>query len=78
VNCPTCGQPVPLAQAPPEPPLGTWVRDAKGGVSVRIIDADGNDGWAAAPTGFYAFAKWPSMWEARGPLVVCGPWGRAA
>lgn len=77
-TCPTCGQS--LASPPPEPPLGTWVRavELKPGatarmVAKRFIDSDGNDGWAEP--GFYALAKWGPMWEAWGPLEVCGPWG---
>lgn len=56
--------------APPEPPVGTWVKDRFGATSVRI-----KDGWAASPTGFYGGGIWECMWEARGPLEVCGPWG---
>lgn len=58
---------------PPEPPLGTWVKDRYGGYSQRRIDADGRDGWGEP--GFYSGGVWSAMWKARGPLVECGPWG---
>lgn len=63
------------APAPEEPALGTWVKDRFGGTHVRTKDSDGNIGWACAPTSFYVFGKWEAMWEARGPLEECGPWG---
>lgn len=84
-TCPECGhveeidwEQVDAARKaiPPEPPVGTWVKDRFGGTHVRIKDSDGNVGWSCSPTGFYAFGKWEAMWEARGPLVECGPWGR--
>lgn len=56
---------------PAEPPVGTWVRDRFGGVSHR-----GKGGGWGEP-GLLYLAKWEPMWEARGPLVECGPWGRA-
>lgn len=56
-----------------EPPLGSWVKDKHGATSMRRIDADGNDGWGQP--GFYSYGKWSAMWEARGPYVLCGPWG---
>lgn len=62
---------------PPEPAVGTWVKDKYGAVAVRIIDSDRRDGWAPAPSGFYATGKWDAMWTARGPLVPCEPWGIA-
>lgn len=61
---------------PAEPPVGTWVRDRFGATHVRIKDADRRIGWACSPTGYYAFGKWEAMWEGRGPLVECAPWGR--
>jgi hypothetical protein len=51
------------------------VKDRFGSTHVRTVDSDGHDGWAAAPTGFYAFGRWAPMWESRGPLTECGPWG---
>ena len=63
-HCPTC-QCVP----PPEPPVGTWVRDRFGGTTMRHP----NGGWA--PPGFLPAARWEAMWEGRGPLVECGPYG---
>lgn len=53
---------------PPEPPVGTWVRDRHGGLSMRQ-----EGGWGEP--GIMPFGKWEAMWEARGPYVVCGPWG---
>lgn len=73
--CPTCSRPWSEDEVPSEPPIGTWVKDRHGGVSVRTIDRDGNDGWTIAPHGFYAFGRWDAMWRARGPLVECSPWG---
>lgn len=57
---------------PPEPPIGTWVRDRHGAATKRFT-LDGQTGWA--PPGCLPLAKWAPMWEARGPLVKCGPWG---
>lgn len=73
MKCPTCG--AQMSHPPTEPPIGTWVKDRHGAVAVRTIDSEGRDGWAPAPSGFYAFGRWTSMWDARGPLVECGPWG---
>jgi hypothetical protein len=76
-DCPTCGKPgyadknIPLWR---EPPVGAWVKDRHGEVHQRRIDPDGRDGWGLP--GFYSFGKWEAMWEARGPLVECGPWGQ--
>ena len=68
--CPNCGfEPIP----PPEPPLGTWVRDQHGGVSQRRVDADGNDGWGLP--GYYPTGVWEEYWAVHGPLIECGPWG---
>lgn len=73
-TCSNCGHPI--GPIPTEPKLGTWVRDKYGAISVRIIDSDKRDGWAPAPTGFYAGGQWEAMWHARGPLVECNEWGR--
>lgn len=73
MNCPTCHQEVPALTIPVEPPVGTWVKDRHGAASVR-----NKDGWAPALTGFYGGGRWEAMWEARGPLVECGPYGREA
>lgn len=54
---------------PPEPPVGTWVKDKHGGTSLRYAE-----GWGQPGT--MPFGRWEAMWEARGPLVECGPWGR--
>lgn len=56
-------------QAPAEPPVGTWVKDRFGSVHVRR-----EAGWAPSPQG-YPGARWEPMWEARGPLTECTPWG---
>jgi hypothetical protein len=66
--CPNCGfhrEPVPC---PPEPPVGTWVRDRFGAVHQRQAE-----GWG--DPGSQPFGHWAPMWEARGPLAECGPWG---
>jgi hypothetical protein len=65
----TCPAHCPEA-VPPEPPVGTWVRDRFGGVTMR----QHGGGWA--PPGFMPLASWRAMWERRGPLVECGPWGQ--
>lgn len=70
MNCPTCGQDYP-GPCPPEPPVGTWVKDKHGTTHVRT-----GDRWAPAPTGFFALGVWSAIWEASGPLVICAPWGR--
>lgn len=67
-HCHACGCEYDIA--PTEPPVGTWVRDRFGGTHYRRPD-----GWACAPTGFYAFGVWSAMWAARGPLIECGPYG---
>ena len=68
--CPNCGfAPTP----PPEPSLGTWMRDQHGEVLQRRIDADGNDGWGTP--GFSSGEVWEAHWAAHGPLIECGPWG---
>ena len=69
--CPVCKQKTLFV--PPEPPLGTWVKDRFGCTAVRMFDCDGREGWSQP--GFYALASWPSFWKARGPLKECGPWG---
>jgi hypothetical protein len=53
----------------PEPPVGTWMRDRFGGSTQRQAE-----GWGQP--GMMPFGKWEAMWEARGPYVECGPWGR--
>lgn len=74
-TCPNCGYHLDAQGAPPlEPPVGTWVKDRFGAAHMRRRDSDGNIGWGEP--GFYSFGKWEAMWEARGPLVECGPWGR--
>lgn len=66
--CPTCGQ-VMGGMVPPEPPVGTWVRDRFGGSTQRQ-----SAGWGQP--GMMPFGKWEAMRSHRGPLVECGPWGR--
>jgi hypothetical protein len=74
--CPCCGHLHPATPwAPPEPPIGTWVKDKQDAAHVRIKDVDGRVGWASSVGSTYAFGKWEAMWEARGPLTVCGPYG---
>lgn len=70
-HCPTCGQRTENAPGacPPEPPVGTWVRDRFGSLSVR----QKGGGWGAP--GIMPFGVWEAMWAARGPLVECGPYG---
>lgn len=53
---------------PPEPDQGTWTIDRWGGVSQLR-----GEGWGEP--GIMPFGKWEVMWEARGPLLECGPWG---
>lgn len=68
MKCPTCGRDGYPGGAPPEPPVGTWVRDRFGGISYRQ-----REGWGQP--GIMPFGIWEAMWEARGPLIECGPWG---
>jgi hypothetical protein len=74
-RCPACHAALPShscpGSVPPEPPIGTWMKDRYGGASVRNAD-----GWAPATFGFYGTGKWESMWAHRGPYVPCGPYGR--
>lgn len=56
---------------PAEPPVATWVKDRHGALTMR----HSNGGWA--PPGCAPLGKWAAMWEARGPLIVTGPWGAA-
>lgn len=73
MSCPRCGY-TPGPECPPEPPIGTWVQDRHGGVSKRFTLGD-MTGWA--PPGCLPLAQWKAMWEARGPLTICAPWGHA-
>lgn len=68
-TCPHCGAELAPTPIPPEPPIGTWVKDRHGGVTQRHPNGD----WA--PRGCLPYAKWEPMWLARGPLIECGPWG---
>jgi hypothetical protein len=60
--------PVVIVSRENEPPVGTWVRDSKGGVSQRQ-----EQGWGEP--GVEPYGKWTAMWDARGPYELCGPWG---
>jgi hypothetical protein len=71
MKCPRCGYQG--GEIPPEPPFGTWVRDRHGGTHKHFTH-DGLAGWGVP--GCLPLGVWERMWEARGPLVVCGPWGR--
>lgn len=66
--CDKCGQHVLAEHVPPEPPVGTWMKDRYGAVTYHQTG-----GWAQP--GFMPLGVWPKMWEARGPYVECGPWG---
>lgn len=55
-----------VGEVPPEPPIGTYVRDRFGGVTKRHR----NGLWA--PPGCAPTARWDAMWAARGPLELCG------
>lgn len=52
-----------------EPPVGTWVRDRFGGTHLR-------QGMGWGEPGTLPLAQWDAMWEGRGPLVECGPYGK--
>lgn len=67
-RCQSCGQAMPAGYVPPEPPVGTWMKDRFGGVTQRQ-----EGGWGAP--GIMPFGKWEAMWSSRGPYVECGPWG---
>lgn len=70
--CRACGAVVPVpCTAPPEPPIGAWVRDRFGALSRRTAE-----GWGLP--GFMPFGVWAAMWHARGPLTECGEWGHDA
>lgn len=64
MNCPTCNKPGYPGECPPEPPVGTTVRDRFGGTATHQVPG----GWA--PYGCVPLAKWTAMWAARGPLEV--------
>lgn len=64
-TCPTCGNPQYPGPTPPEPRIGTYIRDRFGGVALRHK----NGNWA--PSGCMPLALWDPMWAARGPLVEC-------
>lgn len=68
--CPTCRRPWREDDVPPEPPVGTWVKDRHGGTSYR----QSGGGWGEP--GIMPLGRWEAMWRARGPLIECGPWGR--
>lgn len=70
-TCRLCGSDLADRPIPPPPPIGRWVKDRYGAAHIRT--PDGN--WASAPSR-EGFGKWEAMWEARGPLTECGPWGR--
>ena len=53
-----------------EPPVGTWVKDRHGASHRR----GASGGWGEP--GFMDTGRWLDMWDARGPMVECGPWGR--
>lgn len=63
--CPTCNRPWREDDVPPEPPVGTWVKDRYGATTMH------HEGGGWAPRGFMPFGKWDAMWRARGPLLVC-------
>jgi hypothetical protein len=67
-RCPTCGRGGWVGPIPPEPPVGTWMKDRHGGVTFHQ-----EGGWG--PPGIMPFGKWEAMWEGRGPYVECPPWG---
>jgi hypothetical protein len=67
-RCSNCGHVD--STPPPEPPEGTWIKDRHGATAMHHKGG----GWA--PPGFYPFGQWEAMWNARGPLVECGPWGQ--
>lgn len=81
-TCPECGyteeidweaEDAARKAIPPEPPVGTWVKDRFGATSQRRT-YQGLTGWGEP--GIMPFGEWKAMWKARGPLVECGPWGR--
>lgn len=69
-ECPTCHRPYGEAYIPPEPPLGTWVRDRFGCLSYHQVP----HGWGEP--GISPLGEWEAMWKARGPLVECATWGQ--
>lgn len=61
-RCPTCGSE--RTDIPPEPPVGTIVRDRDGALHRRY-----DEGWGWPYGGCYPMGKWIPIWERRGPLV---------
>lgn len=68
-TCPTCGAPGYSGPCPPEPPVGTWMKDRYGAATLH------QEGGGWGPPGMMALGVWERMWEARGPYTPCGPWG---
>jgi hypothetical protein len=62
-KCPKCGYTDPQ-YIPPEPPVGTRVRDKTGALVRRY-----SNGLWAQP-GCVPLAQWEPMWQAWGPLTV--------
>lgn len=56
------------ANPPPEPGVGTWMRDRYGATTMRQ-----ESGWGQP--GVMPLGRWTVMWATRGPYVECGPWG---
>lgn len=52
-----------------EPPPGSWVKDRHGAAHHRS-----RSGRWGQPGCLY-LGDWVAMWNARGPLAECGPWG---
>lgn len=69
IHCQTCSCDKPEF-VPPEPPIGSWVKDKYGIAHYHQSD----EGWG--DPGFYATGRWAAMWAARGPMTPCGPGGR--
>lgn len=72
-TCPHCGGD--LTVPPPEPPPGSWVKDRFGGTAQRHPKDDPTQHGSWSQPGFMYLANWSAMWQARGPLTPCGPWG---
>lgn len=64
LHCQTCSCDDP-SFVPPEPPVGSWVKDRFGATHKRMT----LEGWGTP--GFYASGRWAAMWAARGPLTPC-------
>jgi hypothetical protein len=64
-HCPRCGYDLTqIVPVPPEPPVGTIVKDRHG----VLISRYPNGHWGES--GMVPMALWEPMWQAHGPLII--------